>query len=84
MSTLVHTGEGSSGPTMPATIHPRAHPPPGVERLAILGEKNDGGANERATRDCARRWKAEGAEVKWIEPMTGDDANDVLLAGRAE
>lgn len=57
---------------------------PGVERLAILGEKNDGGANERATRDCARRWKAEGAEVKWIEPMTGDDANDVLLAGRAE
>lgn len=56
---------------------------PGVERLAILGEKGDGGANERAARDCARRWKAAGAEVKWIEPMLGDDANDVLLAGMA-
>lgn len=56
---------------------------PGVERLAILGEKGDGGANERATRDCARRWKAAGAEVKWVEPMLGDDANDVLLAEAA-
>lgn len=56
---------------------------PGVERLAILGEKGDGGANERATRDCARRWKATGAEVKWIEPMKGNDANDVLLAEMA-
>lgn len=50
----------------------------GIEALTIVGEINDHGANEKAARECGKRWAAAGCEVKWLEPFGGDDANDVL------
>jgi hypothetical protein len=50
----------------------------GIEALTILGEADDGGANEREAKACARRWLAAGAEVSILDPIGGGDANDVL------
>ena len=52
---------------------------PGVEALTILTERDETGANERATTECAERWHAVGREVILVEPRTGNDVNDALL-----
>jgi hypothetical protein len=49
----------------------------GIEAISILGEINDGGANVRAARECAARWIMAGREALLIEPLVGDDLNDV-------
>jgi hypothetical protein len=53
---------------------------PGVEALTILGETGDGGANERAVRECFVRWKDRGREVYRATSLVGGDFNDALMA----
>jgi hypothetical protein len=50
-----------------------------IMKLHILGEVNDGGANERAAETCAARWSDAGskADIIIIEPLVGGDMNDV-------
>jgi hypothetical protein len=50
----------------------------GVECLSIFTEKNDGGANEKAIRECAPHWLRAGCEVTGIDPVGGDDLNDLV------
>jgi putative DNA primase/helicase len=54
----------------------------GIEALTICGEVDESGANARASRVCADRWLAAGAEVSIVEPDAGD-MNDVLQARAA-
>ncbi|MBS0233487.1 MAG: toprim domain-containing protein [Proteobacteria bacterium] len=54
----------------------------GIETLTILTETDDHGANERATKACARRWLEAGSEVIAIVPR-GGDMNDELREARA-
>ena len=51
----------------------------GIEAITILGERNDGGANERAIEKLAAQWLADDAtrEVFAIETKIGDDMNDL-------
>jgi hypothetical protein len=58
-------------------------PLPGIEALTILGEHNDHGANERATRACVPRWRAEGREVFKVDPLIGNDLNDAWRSAAA-
>ncbi|MDB5553201.1 MAG: hypothetical protein JWL86_3185, partial [Rhizobium sp.] len=44
--------------------------------ITVLGERNDGGANARALKECAGRWSAAGREVLSIMPRSGDDFAD--------
>ena len=46
------------------------------DALTVLGETNDGGANERAIKEVAARWHLAGREVFVIEMLTGDEIND--------
>jgi putative DNA primase/helicase len=50
-----------------------------IMKLHILGEVNDGGANERAAETCGARWSDAGskADIIIIEPLVGGDMNDV-------
>ena len=50
-----------------------------IKILHILGEVNDGGANERAAETCAVRWSEAGstADIIVIEPLVGGDMNDL-------
>jgi putative DNA primase/helicase len=50
----------------------------GIEALTVLAETEDGGANERASRECFARWSAAGREVLRATSMIGCDANDAL------
>jgi putative DNA primase/helicase len=50
----------------------------GIEALTVLAETEDGGANERASRECFARWSAAGREVLRATSMIGGDANDAL------
>jgi hypothetical protein len=50
---------------------------PGIEAITMLGELNDGGANHRAAQACAARWIEAGREAFIVEPVCGDDLNDV-------
>jgi hypothetical protein len=50
---------------------------PGIEAITILGEMDDGGANQRATRICAARWMEAGREALLVEPVAGGDLADV-------
>jgi putative DNA primase/helicase len=49
----------------------------GVEAITILGEVNDGGANDRAATACAARWINAGHEAFIVRPLLGGDLNDV-------
>jgi hypothetical protein len=49
----------------------------GIDAITILGEVNDGGANQRAAQACAARWIEAGREAFIVTPLTGDDLNDV-------
>jgi hypothetical protein len=49
----------------------------GVEAINILGEVEDGGANDRAAKDCAARWTESGRDAFIVKPLIGDDLNDV-------
>jgi putative DNA primase/helicase len=51
----------------------------GIEALTILGETDDGGANERAVRECFARWNAAGREVYRATSLIGGDMNDGLM-----
>lgn len=53
----------------------------GIKHLRVFGERNDGSANERATRELIKRWRNSGADISVVEPKAGDDLNDVLRAG---
>jgi hypothetical protein len=53
---------------------------PGIENLTILGENNDGGANHNAIETCAARWIRAGREAFVIEPLVGNDLNDVVAS----
>lgn len=55
----------------------------GVECLTILGETDATGANDRATRTCARRWLETGAEVIAVKPKGMGDINDVVREAQA-
>lgn len=50
---------------------------PGIEAITILGEVGDGGANHRAAQACAARWIKAGQEAFIVQPLVGDDLNDV-------
>lgn len=54
---------------------------PGIERLTILGETDDSGANAKAVKACARRWMTAGREVDLVLPRIAGDMNDVLRGG---
>jgi hypothetical protein len=49
---------------------------PGIEATTILGEVEDGGANRRATEQCAARWHKANREVLLVSPLVGKDLND--------
>ena len=51
-----------------------------IDALTILGERDESGANERAARECAERWDSAGHEVAIVQPMIGNDLNDVVAA----
>jgi hypothetical protein len=52
-----------------------------VERIFILGENNDGGANKRAVTMCRTHWSKHGRKVVVIQPEQAfDDMNDALIA----
>lgn len=53
---------------------------PGIEAITILGEVEDGGANRRATKQCAARWHQAGREVFVVNPLVGKDLNDAWAA----
>lgn len=48
----------------------------GIGAITILSERNDNGANLRATNQCAARWQSAGREVFSVLPMHGDDFAD--------
>jgi hypothetical protein len=50
-----------------------------VETLTVLGEAGDGGANERAVKECAARWNAAGRAVYRATPRSGGDHNNALI-----
>lgn len=52
----------------------------GIEALTMLAETGDGGANERATKECAGRWLAAGREVYRAMPTVGGDMNDTTMS----
>jgi hypothetical protein len=52
----------------------------GIEALTILAENGDGGANERAIRECFARWNAAGREVYRATSLIGGDFNDATMA----
>jgi putative DNA primase/helicase len=56
-----------------------------IKMLHILGEVNDGGANERAAETCAARWSEAGstADIIVIEPLVGGDMNDLWCEVKA-
>jgi hypothetical protein len=49
----------------------------GIEAITILGEVDDGGANDRAARDCSARWIKAAREAFTVKPLIGGDLNDV-------
>jgi hypothetical protein len=49
----------------------------GIEAITVLGEVNDGGANQRATQACAARWIEARREAFIVAPLSGGDLNDV-------
>jgi hypothetical protein len=53
---------------------------PGIEAITVLGEINDGGANHNATEVCTARWIRAGREAFIINPLVGDDLNDVVMS----
>jgi hypothetical protein len=55
----------------------------GIEALTILGETDDSGANEQATRTCARRWLEAGAEVIAVTPTCMGDLADIVREAAA-
>lgn len=50
----------------------------GIDALTLLTERDETGANERATNECGERWHAAGREVVLVEPKTGNDVNDAI------
>jgi hypothetical protein len=52
----------------------------GIEALTILGETDDGGANERASAECFSRWEAAGQDVYRVMPPVGcTDFDDAVM-----
>jgi hypothetical protein len=51
----------------------------GIESLTILGETGDGGASERAVKECAGRWIAARREVFRATSRVGGDIADALM-----
>jgi putative DNA primase/helicase len=55
--------------------------PPGATHLVVCGDNDANGVGERAARDAAARWVAQGRRVRIaMPPQPGSDFND-LLAG---
>jgi hypothetical protein len=52
--------------------------PANITRVVILADGDDAG--EAAAQNCARRWSAEGHDVRIARPPAGTDFNDVLLS----
>jgi len=53
----------------------------GISKLFILGENNDGGANQRAIELCRARWRKQDRKVAVIQPeQPFSDMNDALVA----
>jgi hypothetical protein len=49
----------------------------GIEAISILGELEDGGANDNAANTCAARWIEAGRDAFIVRPLAGGDLNDV-------
>jgi hypothetical protein len=49
----------------------------GIEAISILGELDDGGANDSAANTCAARWIEAGRDAFIVRPLTGGDLNDI-------
>jgi hypothetical protein len=49
----------------------------GIEAISFFAENDSNGANERAVSACAQRWHDAGREVLIVEPLVGNDLNDV-------
>jgi hypothetical protein len=59
--------------------------PPDVTNVVICSDHDANGVGERATRDAAARWLAEGRRVRIaMPPDTGTDFNDVLNGSATE
>ena len=56
--------------------------PKGVGNVIVLADGDDGG--EAAARDCARRWKREGRQVRIARAPRGTDFNDILMGRSLE
>ena len=56
--------------------------PKGVGNVIVLADGDDGG--EAAARDCARRWKREGRQVRIARAPRGMDFNDILMGRSPE
>jgi hypothetical protein len=56
----------------------------GIEVLTVLGESNDGGANEGAVEKLAATWCCDDPrrELIVIDMLVGDDFNDVWQEAR--
>ena len=52
---------------------------PGIKTLSILRERDENGANDRASAVCAARWRHAGREVIDEWPAHGNDMADELL-----
>ena len=48
-----------------------------IEAITMLGEVDDGGANNRAAQACAARWIEAGCDAFMVVPQIGGDLNDV-------
>jgi hypothetical protein len=56
-----------------------------VRHVIVCADHDASGAGERAARAAAARWRAEGRQVSiYMSPCVGRDANECLLAARAQ
>jgi hypothetical protein len=59
--------------------------PPVVRTVIIAADHDANGTGERAARNAAARWEAEGRQVKiYMSPRVGEDAADLLAAAARE
>jgi hypothetical protein len=59
--------------------------PGAVRDVVIAADQDRSGAGERAARNAAARWRAEGRRVRiYISPRLGEDVADLILAAAIE
>jgi phage/plasmid primase-like uncharacterized protein len=55
---------------------------PGVQKLIILVDNDEGGTGQEKAKECSTRWVSAGREVRRLTPRnSGRDFNDIVLRG---